>query len=52
MTSDPFAIDQNRMEEDIKTNHNGGLIELSNYAGSDINLLSWEITNLIDGVRS
>lgn len=50
ISNDSFAVDKDRMEEDIKTNHNGGLIELSNYAGSDINLLNWEITSLIDDV--
>jgi len=39
-----------RMEEDIKTNHVGGLIQLDRYSTSDINLRDWEITSVIDDV--
>jgi len=45
------ANDENsRMEEDIKTNHVGGLVELDSYTGSDINLTGWELTSVIDDV--
>jgi co-chaperonin GroES (HSP10) len=50
MTSNPHDVNVNEMEEDIKTNHVGGLIQLDNYAGSDMNLRGWEITSLIDDV--
>jgi hypothetical protein len=50
MTSNPHDLNLNEMEENIKTNHVGGLIQLDNYAGSDMNLRGWEITALIDDV--
>lgn len=40
----------NEMEADIKTNHVGGLVQLDNYAGSDINLTGWKLTSVIDDV--
>lgn len=51
MKNDPLApLDTQKMEEDIKTNHVGGLIELKDYAGSDINLSGWELTSVVDDV--
>lgn len=42
--------DIREVEEDIKTNHIGGLVQLDSYAGSDINLTGWELTSVIDDV--
>lgn len=49
-SDDPFNPDYKKMEEDIKTNHVKGVVQLDSYAGSDINLSGWEITSLIDDV--
>lgn len=48
--NDPFNPNFNEMEEDIKTNHVGGLPDLERYAGSDLNLTGWELTDLLDDV--
>ncbi len=49
MTSNP-THEEARMEEDIKTNHIGGTVQLDDYAGSDLNLRGWELTQVIDDV--
>ena len=50
MENNIFGPDIHTMEEDIKTNRVGGLIQLDNYQGSDLNLTNWTITQLIDDV--
>jgi len=38
------------MREDIHTNHVGGLVQLDNYAGSDMNLTGWTLTSVLDDI--
>jgi co-chaperonin GroES (HSP10) len=38
------------MEEDIKHNRVGGLIQLENYQGSDLNMTGWDLEAVLDDI--